>query len=486
VHNQLRRRRAVPGVHELSDESVLVVHPLRLYDLKRKQRCRSNTPMSYVDPFDADRWPRLTVTEKFISGLTGLATWFAVRLYGNALASRRTDTAAATNLGAGSAGIGASLLSSWIFFNIEYTKRLNKPESLADPDSNFSRFCNLNVRWKERNPEPSSPNASVARRRIILLHGFGASLFTFRNVMDELARKTGSNVEALDLPAFGLTSRSWSNHHYSLRSMAEVVGQFARMPARQANDICLVGHSLGGLVALQSVAQLPCAPRALILVSPAIYFRETKQRARGIRRCLQTVLLPLRYALATVQVSFRFLTAQISRGISPVLRGLVRLVVSQERLWRYGLRLAVEDRTLIRPDVIEGYRLPDRVRGWDRALLAFVLNRYQGVFSIKEFAQQVHRIAHGGTAEDYTDLLQNLRKLSIPVLIIHGRDDRIVPLRNSQLLAQYLGCELCIFDHCGHLPHEEMADRFIDCVERFIAQIGTPSHSPRRAAVEAF
>lgn len=56
---------------------------------------------------------------------------------------------------------------------------------------------------------------------MVLLHGFGASVFSWEKVMKPLAGLTGSKVLAFDRPAFGLTSRvrefmGWNVNPYSM------------------------------------------------------------------------------------------------------------------------------------------------------------------------------------------------------------------------------------------------------------------------------
>ena len=67
---------------------------------------------------------------------------------------------------------------------------------LADPDSQFIEINNLQVHYKKAgNGEPV----------FILLHGFGASTFSWREVIDPLSAI--GTVIAYDRPAFGLTER---------------------------------------------------------------------------------------------------------------------------------------------------------------------------------------------------------------------------------------------------------------------------------------
>ncbi len=57
----------------------------------------------------------------------------------------------------------------------------------------------------------------------------------------------------------------------------------------------------------------------------------------------------------------------------------------------------------------------------------------------------------------------------IPVLIIHGKSDRLVPLSNSSRLAPLLpGCELLVMGRTGHNPQEEQPLLFAAAVTEFL------------------
>lgn len=442
--------------------------------------------MNESDPFDADRWPKLTFSERTISLIAGVASWFIVQRSRIPCDRSPAMFRSSCSLASGSAGVGTYLLSSWIFFNIEYTKRLRKPETLADAGSRFVRIDGTNVRWKESRTESPSSVERAARSCLILLHGFGASLFTFRYVMDQIATRTYSNVRAFDLPAFGLTQRSFDRHLYSLESMARISAQFAAMSQQSGQETYILGHSMGALVALMMTMRSQHKVGALILVSPAISFLERKAaKKNSIAHRIRAILLPLRYVLATAQTTFRLVAAQFVRVLSPVFRGLLRLVVGQKRLWQYGLTLAVKDPDKVRESTLRGYRLPDRVIGWDRALLTFLINRFQGFLSVGEFFSEIHGLVHGKAVEDYSRMLEDLKKSSLPVLIIHGADDRIVPVGNSKQLAEYLGCELVIIEECGHIPQEEKPDQFVECIARFLTHSSAESRSMQPVGLSA-
>ena len=103
------------------------------------------------------------------------------------------------------------------------------PSLLADPDSCFCEFRGVQIHHKVYDAESQSNNSSQSHTisqvahssswklglPMILLHGFGASVYSWSRVMKPLAEITGSKVLAFDRPAFGLTSRVDASWHLS-------------------------------------------------------------------------------------------------------------------------------------------------------------------------------------------------------------------------------------------------------------------------------
>lgn len=88
-------------------------------------------------------------------------------------------------------------------------EELLEPEALADPDSCFYEFNGVKIHHKvcHHGAKGEEADAGKIGLPLILLHGFGASVFSWDRVMRPLARLVGSKVLAFDRPAFGLTSR---------------------------------------------------------------------------------------------------------------------------------------------------------------------------------------------------------------------------------------------------------------------------------------
>nr|KJB78607.1 hypothetical protein B456_013G010000 [Gossypium raimondii]KJB78609.1 hypothetical protein B456_013G010000 [Gossypium raimondii] len=164
------------------------------------------------------------------------------------------------------------------------------PKQLADPDSCFCEFQGVEIHHKLYEPESRSSDNSLYGQHeaqtpslelglpMILLHGFGASVFSWNKVMKRLASLTGSKVLAFDRPAFGLTSRhntfeTQSSDAIPLNpySMAfSVLATLYFIDFLAAQKAILVGHSAGSLVAVEAYFEAPERIAALILVAPAI------------------------------------------------------------------------------------------------------------------------------------------------------------------------------------------------------------------------
>ena len=123
------------------------------------------------------------------------------------------------------------------------------PAQLAEPDSQFVEVNDLTVHYKETGSgEPV----------FVLLHGFGASLFSWREVMAPLSQF--GRVIAFDRPAFGLTERplpgEWDGQNpYSPEAQVDLV--IGLLDALGVDQAILVGNSAGGTVALNTTLAHP-------------------------------------------------------------------------------------------------------------------------------------------------------------------------------------------------------------------------------------
>jgi pimeloyl-ACP methyl ester carboxylesterase len=283
------------------------------------------------------------------------------------------------------------------------------PEQLADPDSLFVEVNGVQTHYK-------MTGSGVPA--LVLLHGFLASTFSWREVMAPLSKH--GQVIAFDMPASGLTERPvrWEGENpYSPEGQAALT--LGLMDALDVDEAILVGNSAGGRTAMLVALQHPERVRALVLISPA-----TGDEGGG-RDWIRPLLN----------------TPQADR-LGPL---LVRSV--QEWGLEFG-RSAWHDPSLITPEIWEGYQKPLQAQDWDRGLWELM------------------------QARTNVELLGRLEALQLPVLVITGDDDRIVPTEDSLRLAGQLPqARLAVLPTCGHTPQEECPGEFLLAVEDFLQEL---------------
>src|SRR5262245_33422132 len=100
---------------------------------------------------------------------------------------------------------------------------------------------------------------------LLLLHGYGESLTTWRSVFDPLA--AGDRVIAIDLPGFGVSEKP--DVSYSLQAMTERLSRF--VDRWISGTLIVVGHSMGGELAASLALARPDRVKRLVLIAPAGY-----------------------------------------------------------------------------------------------------------------------------------------------------------------------------------------------------------------------
>jgi pimeloyl-ACP methyl ester carboxylesterase len=68
-----------------------------------------------------------------------------------------------------------------------------------------------------------------------------------------------------------------------------------------------------------------------------------------------------------------------------------------------------------------------------------------------------------------TNIEGNLNNIHIPVLVITGKNDRIVPAEQSIRLAKELpGAQIVVIPQCGHVPQEECPQAVLEAIDKFL------------------
>ena len=232
---------------------------------------------------------------------------------------------------------------------------------------------------------------------VVLIHGLGSDAAThWSKVVPALARNY--QVYALDLPGFGRSDKG--NYLYSPENYLRAIDEV--LLARAPRSFTLVGHSMGGAIALAYAAAYPQRVRRLIVADAA-----------GVL-----------HQWVYIEFLGRAGAKRLTGMDSPWFDSLIRMIGNPAGyLPRLGLALELAE---VRQRLL---------RGEPAAIAAVAL------------------VEH--------DLSRALRSITAPTLVIWGSDDKIAPLRTGQAVAGVIpGARLVVIRGVGHEPQQEAPQRF--------------------------
>ncbi|MEB3331044.1 MAG: alpha/beta fold hydrolase, partial [Synechococcaceae cyanobacterium] len=270
---------------------------------------------------------------------------------------------------------------------------------------------------------------------LVLVHGFGAGSGHWRHNAAALAAG-GWCVYGLDLIGFGASDQPGHKRRQPLdnrlwaRQLQGFLEQVVGSPA------VLVGHSLGGLVSLSCACFFPSWVQAVVacpLPDPTLVMaRGDSGRASRGHPAVAPRRRPWRRRLqrAMVILLCRLLPLEL---IVPLLAHSPLLALGLQSAY---LRPVLGDDDLLRV-IARPARRPGAVRSLRAMSIAMALR------------------PHGATA------VALLRRLERPLLLLWGRQDRLVPLEVARLcLRLRADLPLEVLDGAGHCPHDEIPEAF--------------------------
>ena len=249
---------------------------------------------------------------------------------------------------------------------------------------------------------------------LILLHGSGpgvTGLANWRLVMPTLSKK--SRVLVPDIVGFGYTERP-SGVIYSMQTWLQHTLDF--MNALEVESVDLVGNSFGGALALAFAIKNPGRVRRLILMgSVGLDFEITKA-------------LDLIWGYSPSVENMRNMMTYFAHDQNLINDELAKM--------RYEAS--------IRPNVQEAYAA------------MFPEPRQRWIASLASDENDIKRIGH-------------------ETLIIHGREDEVIPLSNSYRFFELIpNAQLHVFGNCGHWTQIEHSERFARLVLDFLSEADCP------------
>ncbi|KUI24215.1 hypothetical protein AU196_20130 [Mycobacterium sp. IS-1742] len=262
---------------------------------------------------------------------------------------------------------------------------------------------------------------------ILLIHGIGDNSTTWSTVQTKLAQRF--TVIAPDLLGHGKSDKPRAD--YSVAAYAN--GMRDLLSVLGVDRVTVVGHSLGGGVAMQFAYQFPQFVDRLILVGAGGVTKD-------VNIALRVASLPMgSEALALLRLPLVLPTLQVAGHVAGRVLGTTKM----------GRDLAEMMRILA--DLPE----PTASSAFARTLRAVVDWRGQVV-----------------TMLDRCYLTE-----SVPVQLIWGTHDSVIPVSHARLAhAAMPGSRLEVFEGAGHFPFHDDPDRFVETVERFIDSTEPATH----------
>jgi len=252
-------------------------------------------------------------------------------------------------------------------------------------------------------------------RPLVLLHGFGATTYTWNHVIPRLAERY--TTISLDLKGFGSSPKPVDDG-YSAVDQAELVTSF--IIEKGLTDVTIIGHSLGGAVALLTALRLQGrgqpSPHSLVLIDTIAYAQP----------------LPLFIRLLRV----------------PRLGRRCMDLLSEEVQVACILGVVYHDKTKITKDRIAAYAKPLKEDGAKAALI--------------KTAQLI-------IPPHIDEIVASYSSIHSPALILWGQHDTIVPFSIGCRLANELPhAKLMLPLPAGHAPHEEVPLLVIPEILKFL------------------
>jgi pimeloyl-ACP methyl ester carboxylesterase len=251
---------------------------------------------------------------------------------------------------------------------------------------------------------------------IVLIHGFGSSIFTWRHVQTA-ALAQGFRVVAVDLLGSGASSRPAESIYTTEMQARFVLGVMDKLGIESAQ---FGGHSYGGRVAMQVAVLAPARVQSLAMISPEAFATERPGIAAWLR--------------------------------APFLGYVLAFYSTSPLLVREGLRFVTKQHEWLMPDAVKGYAAPLHVRG----------SALSQVWQARSPKDGLKPVPH------------NLSDIAQPALVLWGEGDPVFPSSDAEKLAGTLQkAEARVLKGAGHIAHEECPDETIAAMLLFYRRHAT-------------
>lgn len=249
---------------------------------------------------------------------------------------------------------------------------------------------------------------------LLLLHGYADSADTWRRTLDRLGR-ADRRALAVDLPGFGSADRLRRDAGVVEQLEAFAAAAVGHLHAEHGRPVHVAGNSLGGLTALRLAMRDDLPLAGVVPVAPAGFDH------------------PRWFSIIDTQPVIRFLLAAPVPMPEPLLRSMVGGVFRQLAFAHPGEMSA---------DVVNAFTAHHRTQRDVRRYLAT--------------GRTLRPEIDGGRAFE-------LDRIDVPVTLVWGDRDRMVPHKGARHLVEALpGMRYEVLEDVGHCPQIEAPDRFVE------------------------
>lgn len=275
------------------------------------------------------------------------------------------------------------------------------------PTSSFLKVRDIKVHFRCEEGELAPKLAPV----LLCLHGFAGGVFSFTKCWEKL-RSVCSCVIAFDRPGFGLTSRKvrpWDENPYSIDFAVYICFQLLRN--LEVSSVVLVAHGSGCLVASYFCQKYPELVKSLVLLAPVFHTPKLIQ------------------SLFKTRLGKTVITQLVKSEMSNLML---------RRMW------------------VHSDNIPPFLEKW-----------YQRILQLDNFDNamwEMLQIEKPSTE----DVRRDFAKLTVPILLIHGKADKIVDISESKDLVSEFRTnqnsgriKFVSLLNVGHAFHEEFVQKFI-------------------------
>jgi pimeloyl-ACP methyl ester carboxylesterase len=276
-------------------------------------------------------------------------------------------------------------------------------------------------------PAPTADHETGARPPLVLVHGLGGSTINWYLVGQPLADALGTDVVALDLLGFGRTPRD--GRGATVDANTDLLLDFVRHTGARV----LVGNSMGGSISVRLASQHPELVDTLVLVNPALPFVGAAPSARGMRNL--TV-----FALAALPKAGPWIIDTRARriGATAVVDASLRATCSDPEAMDTTIRDALIEQT-----------------EWRHATGVAGLAYHDAIRSLLRYLT--------------TAMASDIAAVQARTLVVHGRDDMLVPLALAHGLSARRPEWQVETLECGHLPPLEAPAALVDLATAWLA-----------------